>query len=211
MAANRYLSDKNETLVVRFLVIIVAYFLLRSIIKRANKQAAQDAVATGDANALIAVEMRQSMNPSGTAWLMDFDGTETEALFNAARKATNFNAVASSYASLYDADLISDVQNELSVSEFAQFQTLLGKGGAKGRYYASKNNVPAYELENWETSPKIIDTPVYKMFTFGEIIDFDFVQKIAGTQGNVYAVFVNSRFLLSDTYVAINVKDLIIQ
>lgn len=211
MAANRYLSDKNETLVVRFLVIIVAYFLLRSIVKRAAKKAAQEQVAAGDTNSLIAVEMRQAMNPSGTTWLMDFDGTETEALFNAARKATNFSAVSSAYASLYDSDLITDIQNELSVADFAQFQALIGKGGAKGRYYANKNNVPAYELENWETNPRIIDTPIYRNFTFGEMIDFDFVQKITGTHGNVYAVFVNSRFLFPDTYVAINVKDLTIQ
>lgn len=214
MANNRYLTPKNETTVTRFVIAIVLYFLLRSIIKRGAKQATQDAILSGDNNALVAVEMRQAMNPSGTSWLMDFDGTDTDALFNSARKATDFPAVARAYANLYDADLLTDLQNELSPAQFAQFQALLGKGGATGKYYVSYPIADAFEVSGGDTdTPRISSTTPIKTYNQGEMIEGDFVSLVARASptGNEYLLFKDSKFWFFETYFVIESKRLILK
>lgn len=211
----RYLTAQNETLVVRFIVIVVAYFILRSIIKRAAKDATQEQVAAGDVNALIAVEMRQAMNPSGSAWFMSFDGTEVETLFNSARKCTDFSQVSRAYKNLYNADLINDVQDELSTTDFAQFQALLGIGGAKGYYYSVAEGVPAYEVLNVDLNKQPIGNigSVIKAYKLGERIDGDFVQELGkgSESGSTFLLFKDTNFWFFDYYYVIEAKNLILR
>lgn len=211
--AKRFLSTKNETLVVRFLVIVVAYFLLRSIARKNAERDAQNALLTGDENALYATELRQAMNPSGYTWLMGVDFTNTEAIFNTARKIRDFDKVSSYYRSLYQSDLVQDLQKELSPADFQKFLSLLGKGGASGKIYARTNNVPAYaakgEGDNWEidfSSP--VDT-----FSAGEYLTDEVIANAvyANAQGKEfkYYIFKTSNWFLFSRTVAVDVNNLL--
>lgn len=213
MATKRFLSDKNETLVVRFLIALALYFLIRSMIKRAAKEQTQNAVLSGDANALYATELRQAMNPTGVSWMMSFDLTDKEAIFNIARKITDFKAVANNYANLYDSDLLTDLQEELNATDFAQFQALLGKGGAIGRYFA-KVATTSFEVNNYNPDQNQVGTigSVLKTYKQAELIDAQFVEVLGkGSAGTEYVLFKDSKFYFIDEYFVIRASDLILR
>ncbi|WP_028523204.1 hypothetical protein [Runella limosa] len=211
----RFLDTKNESLIVRFLIYATIFYLVRNVIRNGAKQATQNAVAAGDNNALIAVEMRQAMNPSGTAWMMSFDLTDKEALFNCARKITDFAAVSRAYTDLYDSDLITDLQEELGADGFAQFQAYLGKGGATGRFYCVADGAPAYEVTNVDTSKDPIGSigGVVKTYSLGERIDAEYVIDLGkgSKDGESFLLFKGSKWLFFDMYFVIQAKNLVLK
>lgn len=214
MANQRYLSDKNETLVIRFLVIVVSYFLLRNLIRNLAQKAEQQAVLSGDTNALLAVQVRQSINPSGFSWLIGFDGTDREALFNAARKMTDPAKVATAYRNLYGSDMGTDVQNDVSSADFALFQSLLGKGGATGKYFVKAASTTAFEVINYDASKDQVGSIGGALETYktGQPIEADFVELLGrGTPtGTDYLLFKDTSFFFFDRYFVIPASDLIL-
>lgn len=204
---SRFVSEKSENLIIKFLVIVVSYFLIKNLIKKGAKAATQDAILSGDVNALIAVEMRQAMNPTGTQWFMDFDGTDVQALFNSARKTKDFAAVARAYANLYDADLLTDLQNELSADDFKKLQSLIGKGNATGKFYA-KTTAPAYVIKDG----KIFLNEIFETYKAGELIASASDGYTEAQDGTIYYLFtVEKWFGLGSQSIAINEKLIAIQ
>lgn len=213
MANQRYLSDKNETLITRFLVIVISYFIFRNIIRTQAKKQEQQAVLSGDKNALLAVQVRQAINPSGFAWLIGFDGTDREALFNAARKMTESAKVATAYRNLYGSDLGSDVQNDVSAADFALFQSLLGKGGAKGKYYVKVASTASYEVNGYDPTKSQVGTIGSQLdtYTTGQPIDAEFIEILGrGSASTDYALFKDTSFFFFDRYFVILASDLIL-
>lgn len=211
----RFLDTKNESLIVRFLIYLTIFYLVRSVIKNGAKQATQNAVASGDTNALIAVELRQAMNPTGSSWMMSFDGTDVETVFNCAKKTTDFAGVARAYKDLYDSDLITDLQDELSITDFAQFQAFLGKGGASGKFYAIVEGTPAYEVTGIDLSKDPIGKigGVLKAYKLGEVIDAEYVQDLGkgSVNGESFLLFKQTKFWVIDTYFVIQNKNLVLR
>ncbi len=189
MANQRYLSTQNETLIVRFLVIVTAYFLLRGIIRRNAQLAQQDQVIKGDDISLLAVQIRQALNPSGITWIMDVDGTDEPLLYDAAKKITDLSKVSTAYKNLYNSDLITDLQNELDNTQLVQFQNFIGKGGAVPKRFARvKTN--AFRVIGWNGTAWDIDrTVIVRTYEPGELIaDGDSGQNIE-PDGSIYLIF----------------------
>ena len=68
-----------------------------------------------------AMGLRSAMNPSGISWLMWSDGTNESAIRQIASQIQNLDAVAIAYRNLYRADLLKNLQSELSSADFNGF------------------------------------------------------------------------------------------
>jgi len=68
-----------------------------------------------------AMGLRSAMNPSGISWLMWTDGTNETAIKQIASQIQNLDSVAMAYRNLYQAELIKNLQSELSSQDFNAF------------------------------------------------------------------------------------------
>jgi hypothetical protein len=89
--------------------------------------------------------LRNAMNPSGISWMMSFDTTNTDKIFETAKNITKLDDVMTAYKKLYDADLLKDLQSELDTEEYQKFLTLIAsnplKSGAAAVSFAKKNQM----------------------------------------------------------------------
>lgn len=154
MRKKKDLFDDPKRLLTQGVVIVVGgfgiYYFGNKIIQdirrnRTNKQAA-DTPSVQQATVL-----RNAMNPSGIAMLMNFDTTNVDAVMNTAKQITNFEEVIKSYNNLYNATLISDLQTELSASEYQSFLNIISSNANKSNpnsntAYAKKNQLVIAKL-----------------------------------------------------------------
>ena len=81
--------------------------------------------AGSDLSTQQAIQLRQAMNPSGSGWLMDFDGTDFATITTIAGQISSFADVSQAYRALYDADLTADLTGELDRDQLTQFWALI--------------------------------------------------------------------------------------
>lgn len=206
----RYISQENEDMTIKFIIAIVLYFIISSMVKRNRQTQAENEVmqgndpVTGQNPAYLATILHQAMNPSGIGLLMGVDGTDEETLFNVARQIKNYAQVAQKYRDLYNSDLTTDLENDLSKEDLNTFKALLGKGNAvvvggnstpttkPKKFYSKSNNTPAYYVNRNQQGAYSVDfNRVVKTFKANELIsDNKPVHSIKVTQsGTVYSVF----------------------
>ena len=102
----------------------LVYKLVRKIITSAQKRNTEKQ-ANDSPEIRQAMMLRSAMNPSGISWMKSFDGTNTPAIFDTAKGIKSLDNVIVSYRKLYDDDLLRDLQNELSTTDYQKFLTLL--------------------------------------------------------------------------------------
>lgn len=88
-----------------------------------QKQRARSTSVLADQSPAVrqAMGLRSAMNPSGISWLMWADGTREDAIAQIATQISDLDSVAAAYRKLYGAELLADLQSELSVSRFNAF------------------------------------------------------------------------------------------
>lgn len=95
--------------------------------------------------------LRNAMNPSGISWLMSFDQTNEDKIFDTAKSITKLDDVMTSYKKLYGSDLLKDLQSELNTEEFQKFLSLIssnpGKTGTAAVSFAKKNQMVVAKKE----------------------------------------------------------------
>lgn len=223
METRRYLTENNETLVVRFVIVVVAYFFLRSIVRNANKAATDEAIIEGDVNALAAVQIRQAINPWGFSWLIGFDRTNLNTLYEAANSVTNTAKAKQYYNTKYGSDMLLDVQNDTSEEEFKTFIGVLNKTikppttttstpntTSKTKGYYTTAAAQAYEVTLTNGQYSTAFKAVGSAFKAGYLVSITApVITLKGSpSGTLYSVF-KVKGLISDSYFMIR-KDSII-
>lgn len=114
----------------RYVIAIAAFFVLRKFAMDAAKEKSlSDLQETGgvlNANALATL-YRQAINPSGYAWMKDYDGTDEDLLFDLAAKTYSYIPVYDAYKKQYSDDLTNDIRGELNNTDYQRFLTILNK------------------------------------------------------------------------------------
>jgi hypothetical protein len=121
-----------------FLVYKLVRKLITGMQKRNTEKQASDSPEIRQA-----MMLRSAMNPSGISWMKSFDTTNTAALFDTAKQVKSLDNVIASYRKLYDDDMLKDLQNELSTSDYQKFLTMVSsnpdkKGGSAPVKFAEK-------------------------------------------------------------------------
>ncbi|WP_028526127.1 hypothetical protein [Runella limosa] len=219
----RYLTENNETLVVRFIIVVVAYFFVRSIVRNAAKAATDEAILVGDVNALAAVQIRQAINPSGFGWTMGLDGTNLNKLYEAANSVTDTAKAKQYYNTKFGSDMLLDVQNDTDEEEFKTFIGVLNKTikppttttttpntTTKTKGYYTTAAAQAYEVTLTNGQYSTAFKAVGSAFKAGALVSTTApVQIIKVSQsGTLYSVF-KVKGLIWDSYFMVR-KDLII-
>lgn len=123
----KILSDKR---VVFILLGIVLFFLLKKYIKKGIKKIKEnkfDKVSHEDPNKL-ALNFRNSANPSGYDWMIDFDGTDEESMLNIGQRIKDLNLqedVSKAYRQKFDETLEDRVNKELDGEDLRLFESLI--------------------------------------------------------------------------------------
>ena len=115
------MEKKDTYLIFWFIAIAFILWYIADSIKKSTQQSALTG-AGSDPISLIATKIKQALNPSGVSVLMSFDFTNLTSLYEAAAEiGQNYTKVAEKYALLYDSNLTSDLQSELTNSEYVKF------------------------------------------------------------------------------------------
>jgi len=115
----------------KWIVVIVAYFILKKWAQKAAEDKAQRDLQSGNGTqtpAALATLYKQALNPSGYGFLIEMDGTSEELVYStAAYRPQNFSQVWENYKLQYSRNLTDDLQKELSAEEYAKFLQILNK------------------------------------------------------------------------------------
>lgn len=155
-----YLDNPKRILVGGVVVGIGGYLLYKvgkKIIADMKKQSTESE-ADDSPEVQQAMALRSAMNPSGMSWLKSVDGTNTTAIFDAAKQIKKLDDVSAAYKNLYSDDLLMDLQNDLSTSDYQKFLTMVSsnpsKAGSKPQTFAKKNQMIVSKAEVYlRTSP----------------------------------------------------------
>lgn len=124
-----------------------SYLLYRTIRKIITNQQQKNTEKKLDDSPEVrqASVLRNAMNPSGYSWMMSFDKTNEEKIYETAKEITKLDDVMAAYKKLYDSDLLEDLQSELDTEEYQKFLTLISsnpnKTGTAATTFASKNQM----------------------------------------------------------------------
>ena len=110
--------------------IYLTYRLGKNIIASLNKSDAQNK-ADDSPEVRQAMALRSAMNPSGISWMMSMDTTDTGTVLNTAKTITNLDSVQKAYKNLYQDNLLDNIQDELSTSEYQKFLTIISSNKDK--------------------------------------------------------------------------------
>lgn len=136
-------SSTVKTWVVTAFGAIAVFFVGRYFLRQYKKKQEQKKLAYS-AESQQAALIRASLNPSGTSWLMWGDGTKEGKLMSVASQITDINAVTQAYRNLYNSEMHSDIQNELSSYEYTQFlNTINQKKGYRNNELGEENTSKA--------------------------------------------------------------------
>ena len=141
--------DNPQRVLVAGAIVGVGGFLTYKLVRliwssiRSNATSRQ---ADDDPNVRAAMTIRVAMNPSGISWMSSFDTTNNEAIFNTARTITDLDAVIKAYRKLYDSDMMTDLQSELSADEYQKLLNIITsnpnkQGGADPVTWAKKTQM----------------------------------------------------------------------
>ncbi|SFD02561.1 hypothetical protein SAMN05421780_1247 [Flexibacter flexilis DSM 6793] len=117
-------------------IVIIGFFVAKSTVRGIKQgyydnQDGQSYTNNSDGQSVdlntLAREYRAAANNSGTDWMIDFDGTDVEAMYSLAEQSKGiFTQVAKRYKQLYNEVLLERIAEELNSSEFAKFKALAG-------------------------------------------------------------------------------------
>jgi len=112
------------------LAILIGLFLIKGGYKkivRFIKNKKFDKKSTEDPNR-VALQFRNAANPSGTNWMIDFDGTNEEEFDKLARRIKNqdiIKEVSDAYQLKYDETLQERAAKELDADELRSFEDII--------------------------------------------------------------------------------------
>ncbi|GAB3754598.1 hypothetical protein [Spirosoma pomorum] len=169
--ADNAAQGKYNKAVVWLLAGLGVYLLVRGFSK--SKQQAYLNTAGTDKATQQAQALRDAFNKSGISYLMAFDGTDTDLVFQTAAQITDYAAVSDSYRVLYPgSELTNDLQTELSRTDLQRFWDIVYKRGsnptAPTTPTATGKQVKATQTVNVRVYSK--PTVVEKQAKAGEII-----------------------------------------
>lgn len=119
---------KNE--IVDSIPFLIGGLVVFNLLRNSQKSTAL-ANAPNDPNTQLAIRMRQAFNSSGIGWLMGADGTDEDELFRLAPKLKGiFDVVSRQYQLLYNANLTTDLQDELSAATLSKFWAIVNGSNA---------------------------------------------------------------------------------
>lgn len=125
--------------------IFVTWKVGRKLLKQINKDSQQ--LQVDDSPAVRqAMTLRSALNPSGISWLKSSDGTNELLILDTAKTITNIDEVEKAYQGLYDANLLDDLQSDLSGDDYQKFLTLISSnksknGGKPATQFAKSSNL----------------------------------------------------------------------
>lgn len=121
----------------------------------------KDAAAQFGTNPAVnqAVAFRNALNPSGYSWMKDFDGTDEALATKTAAEVTDWKEVMSKYRALYQSDLLSDLQKDLSPSDFAKIEAAAAAGSSGEGDAPSPSPAPEKKGTGWWPSGDDEDKP----------------------------------------------------
>ncbi len=125
IGAKKVLS--NKYVMIALVILVLLFFFrgrIRKMIRKRNEKKF-DKNETQDVNQ-IAQQYRSASNPSGVSWMIDFDGTDEEAIDKLAYQSkNNFNAIASAYRQKFDETLTDRMRAELDTDDFQSWHNII--------------------------------------------------------------------------------------
>jgi hypothetical protein len=175
--------QSNQSKIVNGILVLggiyITYRLGKKIIDGINKKDTQTK-ADDSPEVRQAMALRSAMNPSGISWMMSFDTTNTSSVLDTAKTITKLDSVGTAYKNLYQNNLLDDLQNELSTSDYQKFLTIVSgnqnkdvsNGGTAAVQYAKANQLVVTKKEVYlRTSPDATNHGrIYEMFSNKNII-----------------------------------------
>ena len=175
--------ENNQSKIVNGVLVMggiyLTYRLGKNLIASLNKSDAQNK-ADDSPDVRQAMALRSAMNPSGISWMMSFDTTNTSTVLDSAKTITNLDRVQAAYKSLYQDNLLDDLQGELSASDYQKFLTIVSSnakkdtssGGSAPVQFAKPNQlVVAKKAVTLRTSPDATNHGAfYEVFSAKNII-----------------------------------------
>ena len=175
--------ENNQSKIVNGVLVMggiyLTYRLGKNLIASLNKSDAQNK-ADDSPDVRQAMALRSAMNPSGISWMMSFDTTNTSTVLDSAKTITNLDRVQAAYKSLYQDNLLDDLQGELSASDYQKFLTIVSSnakkdtssGGSAPVQFAKPNQVVvAKKAVTLRTSPDATNHGAfYEVFSVKNII-----------------------------------------
>ena len=117
----------NKYVMIALVILVLLFFFrgrIRKMIRRRNEKKF-DKNETQDVNQ-IAQQYRSASNPSGVSWMIDFDGTDEEAIDKLAYQSkNNFSAIANAYRQKFDETLTDRMRAELDTDEFKNWHNII--------------------------------------------------------------------------------------
>lgn len=114
--------------VVIAIIVIISFWLLKGGIKktiRYFKERSFDKNETKDVNQ-IAQQYRAASNPSGSDWMIDWDGTDEDQIEKLAFQTKgSFENVAKAYKQKFDETLTDRMRKELDADEFQNWRNII--------------------------------------------------------------------------------------
>lgn len=124
-------------------LLVAAFFVGKKMLAKGAQNSADNQIdtdpAAGQARALNA-----AMNPSGMAWMREFDTTNTEAIYEIAPQITDLDKVKDFYKAQTNGRILhEDLTKEISAEGYNKFLALATKGKAGTPKYATvRNDIP---------------------------------------------------------------------
>lgn len=123
--AKKVFSNKYVLIVI---AILVGYLFFRKKFRnyfKKKREAEFDRNEHKDVNQL-AQQYRSASNPSGVSWMIDFDGTDEEAIERLAYQTKGvFSSVADAYKLKFDETLTDRMRNELSSDDLQNWRNII--------------------------------------------------------------------------------------
>lgn len=175
--------ENNQSKIVNGVLVVggiyLTYRLGASLIASLNKSDAQNK-ADDSPEVRQAMALRSAMNPSGISWMMSFDTTSTSTVLDTAKSIINLDSVQNAYKSLYQDNLLDDLQSELSATDYQKFLTIVSSnskkdtsgGGSAAVQFAKPNQLIVAKKEvTLRTSPDATNHGAfYEVFSAKNII-----------------------------------------
>lgn len=126
--------ENNQTKLLNGVLVVggiyLTYRLGKNLFASLNKSDAQYK-ADDSLEVRQAMALRSAMNPSGVSWMMSFDTTNTGSIIDTAKSITNLDSVQKAYKSLYQDNLLDDLQNDLKITDYQKFLTIISSNTKK--------------------------------------------------------------------------------
>lgn len=112
---------------------LLLYFIFKKLIKDLDKSKAEEQADTNPA-VRQAMILNSAMNPSGLSWMRSMDTTNVESVEAVANQIQSLDEVVKAYKSLYNRDLLMDLEKELTAADYNRILSIItSKAGADGK------------------------------------------------------------------------------